>query len=406
MKQLFIQHTFRKLLFLGFVLFSCVGEFWGQEVRCEEVVDSNQVEDAIDRLADNFVIASLVIAEPSGKLYSVLGHAALRLQCPTFGLDYCFSYESEGVMNKVLTYLAGKLRMGLYPIPTQEYLDGYAEVNRGVREYVLNLPSEVKQELWRVCDQHVEEGADLPFDYVKRGCAISCVHLLNEALHGESLEYSEWPDDFNLSRRELAARRGKPYPWSKFVVNSLIGTEVDGWCSKEEKLIVPIDLAEMWSRASFRGEPLVVEEHELLPFANPAPEKCITPLMVAILLLILAIGDLFIKVPYVDWFYLGIVSIIGIFYTYLIFFSNLPSSNWFWPFVVYNPLPILFWKWRRYWAILYSALLLVWIIGMIAYPHMLVESAHMVFALTFILVLLKNSQIYELFKKNIFANDK
>ena len=295
MKQLFIQHTFRKLLFLGFVLFSCVGEFWGQEVRCEEVVDSNQVEDAIDRLADNFVIASLVIAEPSGKLYSVLGHAALRLQCPTYDMDYCFSYESEEVDDKVITYIAGKLRMGLYPIPTIEYLNNYSQVDRGVREYILNLPPAVKQELWKVCDQHVEEGCELPFDYVKRGCAISCVHLLNEALHGDQLDYSEWPEDFNLTRRELAARRITDYPWSKFVINSLIGADFDKWCSKEEKLIVPADLAEVWSKASLRDKPLVIEQHDLIPFTNPVPDKCVTPLMVALLLLILSVCNLFLR---------------------------------------------------------------------------------------------------------------
>ena len=30
----------------------------------------------------------------------------MRLQCPTFGMDYCFSYESEDVQNRVLDFLA------------------------------------------------------------------------------------------------------------------------------------------------------------------------------------------------------------------------------------------------------------------------------------------------------------
>ena len=68
--------------------------------------------DHVDRTAEDFVIASLLVADPGTVMYSVLGHACIRLQCPTFGMDYCFSYESD-VSQKVLSFLAGKLMMGL-----------------------------------------------------------------------------------------------------------------------------------------------------------------------------------------------------------------------------------------------------------------------------------------------------
>ena len=47
------------------------------------------VKDSID---ENFVIASVLLAEPGGALYSNVGHVALRLQCPEHQLDYIFSY--------------------------------------------------------------------------------------------------------------------------------------------------------------------------------------------------------------------------------------------------------------------------------------------------------------------------
>ena len=62
--------------------------------------------DDVDRNAEDFVIASVLIADPGTFMYSVLGHACIRLQCPTYGLDYCFTYEAENADNKVLAFLS------------------------------------------------------------------------------------------------------------------------------------------------------------------------------------------------------------------------------------------------------------------------------------------------------------
>ena len=100
--------------------------------------------DNVNRTAEDFVIASLVVADPGTVLYSVLGHACIRLQCPAFGMDYCFSYESEDVRQRVFSFLAGKLMMGLFAIPIEDYCALYREDGRGVYEYKLNLPIEKK----------------------------------------------------------------------------------------------------------------------------------------------------------------------------------------------------------------------------------------------------------------------
>ena len=103
--------------------------------------------DTIDRLAGDFVIASLIIAEPERILYSVLGHAALRLQCPTYGMDYIFSYESEGVSGKIIRFLINDLKMGMCAVTLDDYLQPYKNAGRGVKEYTLHLPPEVEERM-------------------------------------------------------------------------------------------------------------------------------------------------------------------------------------------------------------------------------------------------------------------
>ena len=119
---------------------------------------SDAASDSIDCNADDFVIASLLVADPGSKLYSVLGHACIRMQCPAYGLDYCFSYESEDVAHRVADFFAGKLYMGMFAIPVEEYCAPYREEGRGVYEYRLNLPIEIKRELWRILDEEMLKG--------------------------------------------------------------------------------------------------------------------------------------------------------------------------------------------------------------------------------------------------------
>ena len=130
--------------------------------------------DGIDRMAPDFVTVSLVLTGPEDAIYSVAGHACLRLECPTFQHDYCFTYESEDVEDKVLSFFTGNLKMGMFRVPTDLFL----KVNgggRGVWAYKLQLPPDAELRLWQVLDNLVTQEATLPYDYIRRGCAKSRV---------------------------------------------------------------------------------------------------------------------------------------------------------------------------------------------------------------------------------------
>ena len=113
------------------------------------------INDGVDRTDPNFVTASLVTASPGEELFSCVGHAFIRLECPTFKLDYCFSDESENVRDRVFAFLAGRLKMGMFSVPTEKLLDDYRKDRRGVRQYRLNLAPDVKQRLWKLLDGKV-----------------------------------------------------------------------------------------------------------------------------------------------------------------------------------------------------------------------------------------------------------
>ena len=354
--------------------------------------------DHVDRTADDFVIASLLVADPGTVMYSVLGHACLRLQCPVFGMDYCFSYESEGVQNRVLDFLAGKLMMGLFAIPVEEYCATYRKEGRGVYEYTLNLPIEVKRELWRVLDEHVAEGVRLPYDYFHRGCAITIVDFVKEALGEMMIAYDDSLYEHTPTGRDLVKTNTTHALWVRFVACFLAGNEVDEPLIGDKQLLIPIDLVRAWQQAKVNGKPLLASEPNILVDGEPkVNDGWFTPMVLSILLLVLAVANLFWGKPYFDWLMLAAQTLVGCGMTYLICFSDLCCTEWNWLIFPFNPLPLIFWHWRKHWALPYAGVLAIWCFAMAAmtiWGHVLVDWSHILMVLAWLLVVFKQTKIF------------
>ena len=358
--------------------------------------------DNVDRTAEDFVIASLLVADPGTVMYSVLGHACLRLQCPTFGMDYCFSYESEGVQNRVLDFLAGQLMMGLFAIPVEDYCAQYREEGRGVYEYTLNLPIEVKRELWRVLDEHLAEGIRLPYDYYHRGCATTAMEFVKEALDETVIVYDRSLYKNSPTARELCIKHSQRALWVQFFALFIVGNEADEPLVGDKQLIIPTDLVHAWQQAKVNGEPLLASEPTVLVAGKPqTSDTWFTPMVLAILLLVLSIANLLWKRSYFDWLMLAAQTIIGCGMIYLICFSDLCCTDWNWLIVPFNPLPLICWHWRKYWALPYIGILVMWCFGMAAmtlWGHVLVDWSHIVMVVAWIMIMIKQYRLNKFVK--------
>ena len=393
----------RKLFSILFLLCLFVCTYAQVGVRDVSIAERNAAQgfnDTIDRMADDFVTVSLVVAEPGKVLYSVLGHACLHLQCPTFGLDYIYTYESEGVQGKVFRFLMNDLKMGMGRLHLDEYMQPFLIEGRGVKEYALQLPPEVKSELWRVCDERTEQGLNLEYDPVKRGCAISVVHSVEEAIRSANkmtgkhymIEHPEWGKPFDRTLREIFYDNA-PHDWGLFWCMTIVGGIVDEPdLPQNEKQICPQELVDIWMHSSINGKQIINAPAKVLNEGEPLEKSLFSPLIVSLIILILAIMSLFIKYPYIDWLILGVQTMLGCLIVWLMIMP-LPATGWTWLIVVFNPLPAICWKWRRYWALPYAAIIVLWCVGMLCVPHRLVEYAHIVLAISFGIVLLKQKYV-------------
>jgi len=86
------------------------------------------------------------------------------------------------------------------------------------------------------------------------------------------------------------------------------------------------------------------------------------------------------------WVLIGIQTIAGLWIMGVIFLTKqLPSSSAI-LIVLFNILPALCWRWRKYWQLPYAILLLAGVITLWLWPHMLVDPFYVVITLSYIVI--------------------
>lgn len=397
-----MKRVILNILFLAFAL-TTVGQ--KQELSVAERNAQMGFNDTIDRLADDFVFVSLMVADPTDwrdDMLGTQGHAFLRLQCPVFDLDYCFSYESEHVNTQLAKYAKGKLKMGMFAYPTDAYLEDYRRWNRAVHEYRLNLPPDVETRLWEIMDNKLSRGLSMKLDLSRRGCAISVVHFIKAALQDIPIVYPQGTRYETLSRREILYQDMGANPWLRLVSCAMVPNAYDKDCSIDEKLIAPADLAEVWSQSTIHGNVLAeyIGDVVLSDYVE-SDSPFFTPQLLAWAILLITLLLITLGLNWWRWVLLGIQFLLGVFLLYLALFTQQFAGAGWLMMVLFNPLPLLLWKWHKYWQLPYAVLLLIEVLVLVCWPHMLVDPAYIILLLSYSVLFASESikHAYVLYKK-------
>ena len=343
---------------------------------------ADEFDTSVDRSDPNFVKASLLVIGPGNQFFGCAGHSSLRLECPQFNLDNCFSIEHESIADNLGRFVRGKLKSGMFAVPTKEFLKSYESEGRRAVQYPLTLPADAKQRLWKIMDEQVARGTDLPYDYIRYCCVQSILQPILEAIKPYPIEFPKWSERYQMSRREILAENLSWCPWTRLFLHLIAGTEVDRIVSPTKTVILSPDFVELFRQAKVMGRPLIEGEGEvLLPFEAPRESLPVRPMHVAVLLLALAVANCFLRWRWIDWAFLGLQFVLGLLLVHLLCFSDLPASDWNWLIVPFNPLPLVFWRWRRWWGRWAAAGLAVWALVMALAPHQLTDPAFVVLAL-------------------------
>lgn len=329
--------------------------------------------------SSNFVKASLLVASPTNVIYSVFGHCAFRMECPSYDLDYCFSLEMNERVENFLNFFAGRAKARAVAVPTPDYLQYYREHGRQVMQYELNLTLHQQQEFWRMLDEEVAKGPYQDFDFLSTNCVSFSAIMFERAVQDETLEFGKLPEQLlSLNNGDLCRYHARRSPWASFVFMTFWGTAADDKHQMEYTLS-----PEMWvemlqhatlidrngtRRAALKGKPT-----ELLPLVCPETFSRITPdILFGLLLLLVTVitafelrgkGRRVAKVMDIVLFVLQ--SLIGILLPLIVILSGLFGNAWNWYLIPFNPIPLLLWltcrRRRNYGKVygIYAAILLL-----------------------------------------------
>ena len=331
--------------------------------------------------SSNFVKASLLVSSPTDIIYSSLGHCALRMECPSEQLDYCFSLEMNARPGDYVKFLNGDAEAAVIAIPTEQYLAEYKREGRGICEYEFNLTWPEKQRLWKNLDEEMMKPPHLKFNYLNTNCVMMVIIMIQNALIDEHIDYGELPSYATCNNGDCVRQLTGSTPWYQFIYITLFGSNCDDYFALEYRMS-PMSLVEVFGNAQIIGNdgkrPLLKGQPTILAkqtyFMKPSP---VTP---RILLSILLISVIIITLG--EWLWgwkriaratdvilLAFEFAIGVILCYTSLVSNLFAARWNWYLIPCNPFPLLllliFGKNKRFGRIylLYTAVLVVFILA-------------------------------------------
>lgn len=311
-------------------------------------------------MSDDYITATLLIIDPASEVYSVFGHCALRLQCPSQQMDYCFTFETSTDTKGVVNFFRGTAKGGFLASQTDNYLAAYREAGRGVTEYGLNLTPMEKLELWKTVDEEIAKGFCRNYGYMHVQCTSMVICVVNRAL-GTRIKYNELPPALHGSFRQLMLSASERYPWSAFFWQTIMGPEGDKTDPLAHKL-VPQLLPMAWSKATIGSEDrLLADGHgqRIVEGVVDTKSAWFTPFLVFTVLLIVVImvtmGEMFWHCHWparvIDALLLTLYTLLSLFLLWLVLFSSQEGTGWNWYLLVFNLLPLLLWMVKREWRL-------------------------------------------------------
>ena len=347
--------------------------------------------------SSNFVTASLLIASPGEAIYSTYGHAAIRMECPVHNLDYCFSFEQEADMGGFIKFFVGKTDAHMVAVPTVKFLTEFNKEGREVKQYILNLTTHEKKELWRLLDNDYVDEEVRHFNLLQNNCSSVSLMAIENVVTDETIDFNGWPEEFKMNNGKVFRLMTKSSPWLEFISITLGGTESDAFWEQEQRA-APALLTKVIKKAEIvdangNRRPMINDEKQIFPLKNRFEASPVTPfwvfslLFLAVLLITLAQFKWKLKWPVraLDILLMVLVTAVGFFLIYTSFVSGLFGKHWNWYLIPFNPLPLIIWLiWRKrkgYYKVylLYTVVLVLFILAtplseQLDLPHQLITA--------------------------------
>lgn len=316
-------------------------------------INLSQIKADNDKLAsmrdamqgDDYIRVSLLVASAGNEVYSAAGHSALRMECPSKEIDYCYEYNTDVNIGNIVAFICKNIQGMMCRHYTNDYITRYRNEGRGVSAIQLNLNPEQKVLLWQNLDIVVDSEETGRFDFMDNNCVGTIRQAVDDCLGEEYIVYDSIKPQMTGTFRDTFSLAFNNSPWIGLFWNLLLGVEYDK-PSSNGSILWPIALLDVWSKSLIKNpegkyRPMIKGKIKTLlsPTVNKSP-SAISPAIVFFALFIISI--------FVTLCEQKGLSVVGHLYDILLMSTEtiiglIVITSWNWLIIVFSPIPLLLW---------------------------------------------------------------
>ncbi len=217
------------------------------------------------RLSDKAEI-SVLTCSAGENLYSSFGHTAIRVYDPIVGLDETynygtFSFRTEGFYIK---FLRRTLDFKLDRTSYEYFEKTYRRENRSVKEQILNLNQQQKQNIFTALEiNNLEENRYYRYDHFFDNCATR-VRDMVFITFDDLIEPDYSFIDSSKSFRDLITPYLKNMPWSHLGINIGLGSPTDKCAKPYEQMFLPDVQYRILENSLIKGNKPLIKKSQTL----------------------------------------------------------------------------------------------------------------------------------------------
>ena len=227
---------------------------------------------------DSLQISLLTVAPYSKAVWTIFGHTALRVSDPTRKIDIVLNWGTfdAGAPNFIFRFIEGKTDYFLSDPTFQYFMPDYAYNRVAMVEQILNIPDNEKEALLKSLQINLlPENINYRYNFVFDNCTTRPRDII-EKFCGGTLIYPE--QNQPVTFRQLFHRYTKPYPWTEFGIDCIIGSSADSLITYRNELFLPENLMNALNhsvvkRSDGSEQQIVLASKTLLHSPDNQPDK-------------------------------------------------------------------------------------------------------------------------------------
>ncbi|WP_297764258.1 DUF4105 domain-containing protein [uncultured Muriicola sp.] len=213
-------------------------------------------------------VVSVLTCGPGTDLYSSFGHTSFRVQDSEKGIDWIYNYGTFdfNTPNFYSKFARGKLLYSLSKQRLENFLYTYELENRWVKEQLLNLSSEEKNELFSFLEiNYLPENRKYKYDFLYDNCSTKIPTILKDIL-GDELQFETYQDSTSYTFRDLIQQNLIRNSWSSFGIDLALGAVIDKNAAPLQYIFLPNYVLRQLEHTELHGEPIVQRERTILDY--------------------------------------------------------------------------------------------------------------------------------------------